>query len=103
MVSSSVWVNFSIFYEIFVNLRKFRRRPSFYFKWKYLFVKGEFLMRSQINSLSLVITVSTSSFVLCLLNEKRTVTRLGLLLMARMTCEAWSAPLVHALPPDAQI
>ena len=38
-----------------------------------------------INSFSFSITASTSSFVLCLLNEKRTVTRLGLLLIARIT------------------
>src|SRR5450755_256032 len=58
---------------------------------------------NQIISLSLPTTESTSSFVLYLLNEKRTATWLGLLLMARITCEPWSAPLVQALPPLAQI
>lgn len=39
----------------------------------------------QINSFSFPTTVSTSALVLCLLKENLTVTRLGLLLIARIT------------------
>src|SRR6476620_1262677 len=61
------------------------------------------LSTDYINSFNFSITLSTSSFVLYLLNEKRTVTWLGLLLTARITWLPASAPLVHALPPLAQI
>ena len=59
--------------------------------------------QNQMSSFSFSTTLSISSFVLFLLNEKRTVTWLGLLFTARITCEPWSAPLVQALPPLAQI
>src|ERR1700734_2321874 len=48
-------------------------------------------------------TRSTSARVLYLLKENLTVTWFGLLFIARITCEPCSAPLVQALPPEAQI
>src|SRR5678809_474001 len=54
-------------------------------------------------SFSFSITVSISAVVLYLLNENRTGTKFGLLLIALITCEPTSAPLLQALPPDAQI
>ena len=58
---------------------------------------------AQISSFSLAATISICSRVLCLLKENLTVTWLGLLLIARITCEPCSTPLVQALPPEAQI
>jgi len=59
--------------------------------------------KDQISSFNFSITASISSFVLCLLKEKRTVTRLGLLFSALMTWLPTSAPLLQALPPEAPI
>src|SRR6185437_3850881 len=56
-----------------------------------------------IRSFNFATTWSISSRLLCLLKENLTVTWLGLLLIARMTCDPCSAPLVQALPPRSEI
>src|SRR6186997_2551085 len=62
-----------------------------------------FSIKDQIISFSWVTTRSTSSFVLFLLKENRTVTRSEFGLIAPITWLDMFAPLVHALPPEAQI
>lgn len=59
--------------------------------------------KHHINAVSVSIVWSISSFVLCLLNEKRTGTRSAAVSKAAITCEPWAAPLLQALPPETQI
>src|SRR5215210_1251842 len=94
-VLSKYFFHRSIFFTTFLSIYAFK--PAHYSIACKATIMA--LLHLYIISFNFSITISTSFSVLNLLKEKRTVTRSGLLAMARITWLPVSAPLLHALPP----